>query len=299
MFPEKLKDGELIQDKAAKGKAAQPSDKGLDIGIVPQQLSLVDSNPTTKLQPTDAEMGQNWYRKSYDYLNSKEKSIQMDELDGVSQDDESDSNTRQDGCGATVKAKVSGEVMNDANMSTVVHIEETKLAREIVLKNKVELLEAKVKKLQLNHNKMAEFFENFYKIRPELVPQTLDAKEDPSDATIDGEHMDVVGNTDENERPNAKEDPSNAAIDENIWMPLEDVSPSQNTVKADVSSAQKYLNPSLDFIIDKYLKKVVRKPKRSTSTAYIRRSKRHKQGVLSTADNGEVVNEPQLPDSHE
>nr|GEW90980.1 hypothetical protein [Tanacetum cinerariifolium] len=80
----------------------------------------------------------------------------------------------------------------------------------------------------------------------------------------------------------------------------EDVPTSLNTVKPKVSFAQKSLNPSLDFIIDKYQKKkVVRKPKIATSTAYIRRSKRHKQGVFLTADNGEVVNEPQLPDSHE
>ncbi|GKF17714.1 hypothetical protein Tco_0062632, partial [Tanacetum coccineum] len=37
--------------------------------------------------------------------------------------------------------------------------------------------------------------------------------EDPSDASIDGEHMDVVSHPDENEGPNAKEDPSYAATD--------------------------------------------------------------------------------------
>nr|GEW01076.1 phospholipase-like protein [Tanacetum cinerariifolium] len=152
--------GELVPDKVAKGKATQPSDKGdkvsvtirdlawddfpwgehyweefhnkvmnlidkrknnvielkkenpsklptytihgffwalkasLDIGIVPQQLSLVDSNPTTKLQPTDAEMGQNWYRKPYDCLDGKEKSVQLDDFDVVfDHDDESDAYT--------------------------------------------------------------------------------------------------------------------------------------------------------------------------------------------------------------
>nr|GFA82693.1 hypothetical protein [Tanacetum cinerariifolium] len=53
---------------------------------------------------------------------------------------------------------------------------------------------------------------NIKKIRPELVPSTSDAKEDPSDATIDGEHMDAVGHPDENEGPNEKEDPLDAAI---------------------------------------------------------------------------------------
>nr|GEX04847.1 putative ribonuclease H-like domain-containing protein [Tanacetum cinerariifolium] len=53
-----------------------------------------DSNPTTKLQPTDAEMVQNWYRKSYDCLNSKEKSVQLDDFNVVSDhDDEFDSYT--------------------------------------------------------------------------------------------------------------------------------------------------------------------------------------------------------------
>ncbi|GJW28062.1 putative ribonuclease H-like domain-containing protein [Tanacetum coccineum] len=357
----------------------------------------LDSNPTTKLQPTNVEMGQNWYRRSYDYLDGKEKSVPLDDLGCVSQDDESYAYTRQDGRGATVGAKVSGEAMNDADMSAVVHVEETKSAREIVPKNKVASLEAKVEKLQLDHNKMVVFFENFKKIRPELVPPTPDAKEDPSDAAIDGEHMDVVSHLDENEGPNEKEDPLDAAIDgehmdavghpdenegpnvkenpsdaaidgehmdtigsldkteePNSQEPIshvlntpvnngdvlmtdapgtfnladppsheseitspcgsekkgdgldgaeanqEDVPALQNTVKAEVSSEQKSLNPSLDFIIDKCQKnKVVCKPKRATSTTYIRRSKRHKQGMLSTADNGEVVNEPQLPNSHE
>ncbi|GJZ24645.1 phospholipase-like protein, partial [Tanacetum coccineum] len=202
----------------------------LDIGIFPQQLSL-DSNPTTKLQPTDAEMGQNWYRKSYDYLDGKGKYVLLDDLDGVSQDDESDAYTRQDGRGATVGEKVSGEAMNDADMSAIAHVEETKLAREIVLENKVEFLEAKVKKLQLEHDKMAEFFENFkvscrsWLRRGRHCSFVVDSliryiylrgrnqNEDPSDAAIDGEHMDAVGHPDEKEGPNEKEDPSDAAID--------------------------------------------------------------------------------------
>nr|GEX55319.1 hypothetical protein [Tanacetum cinerariifolium] len=150
-----------------------------------------DSNPTTKLQLNDAEMGQNWYKRSYDYLDVKEKSILLDDFGGVSQDDESDAYTRQDGCGATVGAKVSGEVMNDVDISAIVHVEETKSVREIVLEDKVEFLEAKVEKLQLDHDKMAE---------------------DPLDAAIDGEHMDVVGHPNENEGPNEKEDPLDTTI---------------------------------------------------------------------------------------
>ncbi|GJT25653.1 hypothetical protein Tco_0895590 [Tanacetum coccineum] len=96
----KLEKNKAGLEEATKGKAAQPSDKsdkdsvtighlgelvldkaakGLDIGIVSQQLSL-DSNPTTKLQPTDVEKGQNWYRKSYDCLDGKEKSVQLDDF---------------------------------------------------------------------------------------------------------------------------------------------------------------------------------------------------------------------------
>nr|GFA63294.1 hypothetical protein [Tanacetum cinerariifolium] len=137
-----------------------------------------------------------------------EKSISLDDLGGISRDDESNAYTRQDECGATVGAKVSGEAMNDADMSVVVNVEETKSAREIVLEIKVESLEAKVEKLQLDHDKMAVFFENFKKIQPELVPPTPDTKEDPLDAAIDGEHMDVVGHPDENEGPNDKIIPS-------------------------------------------------------------------------------------------
>nr|GEY63047.1 hypothetical protein [Tanacetum cinerariifolium]GEY65678.1 hypothetical protein [Tanacetum cinerariifolium] len=80
--------------------------------------------------------------------------------------------------------------MNDANMSVVV-LEETKSTKDIVLENKVESLEAKVEKLQLDHDNM----------------------EDPSDAANDGKHMDVIGHPDENEGPNEKEDPLDATID--------------------------------------------------------------------------------------
>nr|GEU62638.1 zinc finger, CCHC-type [Tanacetum cinerariifolium] len=140
---------ELVPDKAAKGKAAQPSDKGDKVSVTIKDLGIIfqgqeeefhnkvvnlidkrknnhiefkkenpsklpaytihgfawelkaniyqDSNPTTKLQPTDAEMGHNWCKKSYDYLD--------------------------DGRGATDGAKISGEAMNDADMSAVAHVE--------------------------------------------------------------------------------------------------------------------------------------------------------------------------------
>nr|GEU71283.1 hypothetical protein [Tanacetum cinerariifolium] len=195
LFPDKLKkleknkDGELVQDKAA---------KGLDIRIFPQQLSLMD--------------------------------------------DESDAYTRKDGCGVTVGTKVSGEAMNDADMSAVVYIEETKLAREIVLENKVESLEAKVVKLQLDHDKMALFFENFKKIRPELVPLTPDAKEDPSDATIDGEHMDAVGPPDENEGPNEK-----SSIHHNAYSPPSSIPQIAYAPTVNQQQQQQPEFPSLDL----------------------------------------------------
>nr|GEV58138.1 hypothetical protein [Tanacetum cinerariifolium] len=113
-FVRRLHLGELVPDKAAKGKAVQPSDKGEKFSVMIRDLGeliqkdakwkflsfddslgtifLEDLNPTTKLQPTDAEMGQNWYRKSYDCLDGKEKSIQLDEFGIVSNhDNESDS----------------------------------------------------------------------------------------------------------------------------------------------------------------------------------------------------------------
>nr|GEZ66311.1 hypothetical protein [Tanacetum cinerariifolium] len=91
----------------------------------------------------------------------------------VSQDDESNAYNRQDGCGAIVGAKTSSEAINDADTSAVVHVEETKSARGIVLEN----------------------------------------KEDPSDTSIDGEHMDVVSHLEENTGPNEKEDPLDISID--------------------------------------------------------------------------------------
>nr|GEV18585.1 hypothetical protein [Tanacetum cinerariifolium] len=205
-----------------------------------------DLNLTTKLQPTDAEMGQNWYRRP----------------------------------------------------------------REIVLENKVDSLEAKVEKLQLDHDKMVVFFENFKKIRPELVPPTPDAKEDPSDAAIDGEHMDVVGHPDENEGPNEKEDPSDVAIDgehmDTIGSPDETKEPNaqepiSHVLNTQVDNGDVLITDAPDTInlsdppsheseitspcggcssITEYRKGIA-------SMAYIRRSKRHNQGMLSTADNGE------------
>nr|GEX35768.1 phospholipase-like protein [Tanacetum cinerariifolium] len=140
--------GELVPDKAAKGKAPQPSNKGDKVSVTIKDLAwddfpwgeyyweefqndvvnlidkrknnhiefkkenpsklatytihefawaIKDSNLTIKLQLTDAEMGKNWYRKSYDCLDN--------------------------GRGATDGANISGEAMNDADMSVVAHVE--------------------------------------------------------------------------------------------------------------------------------------------------------------------------------
>nr|GEV74292.1 hypothetical protein [Tanacetum cinerariifolium] len=89
----------------------------------------------------------------------------MDDLGGVTYDDESDSYAGQDRCGATDGTQVSYEAIKDADMSAVAHVKETKLAREIVLENKA------TSALDKNEGP--------------------NAKEDPSDAAIDVEHMDV------------------------------------------------------------------------------------------------------------
>nr|GEX77771.1 hypothetical protein [Tanacetum cinerariifolium] len=188
---------EFCLDKASKGKVAQPSGMIKDLGELVQKDAK-----WKKLSADDSIRVCLLYMLELIFRGTEDK-----------KDDKSDAYTRQDGRGAIIGAKDSGEAMNDAYISVVVHVEETKSDRDIVLKNKVESLEAKVKKLQLDHDKMAVFFENFKKIRPELVPPTLDAKEDPSDATIDGEHMDVVGHPDKNEGHNEKEDSLDAIID--------------------------------------------------------------------------------------
>nr|GEW27462.1 hypothetical protein [Tanacetum cinerariifolium] len=100
---------------------------------------IQDDVDDVTIDATPLSMVQNWNRKSYDYLDDKEKSVPLDELGGVSQDDESDAYSRQDERGATVEAKVSGEAMNDADMSAVVHVEGTKSAREIMLENKASI----------------------------------------------------------------------------------------------------------------------------------------------------------------
>nr|GEZ84702.1 phospholipase-like protein [Tanacetum cinerariifolium] len=190
--PEKNKDGELVQDKAAKGKATQPSVTIKDLGELVQKDAKWKK---IKIQIQLLSFNRLMQRRG----DVKEKFVPLDDLGGVSQDDESDAYTRQDGRGAIVGAK---DDESDAYTRQD--------GRGAIVGAKVESLEAKVEKLQLDHGKMAVF--NIKKIRPELVPSTSDAKEDPSDATIDGEHMDAVGHPDENEGPNEKEDPLDAAI---------------------------------------------------------------------------------------
>nr|GEV96379.1 hypothetical protein [Tanacetum cinerariifolium] len=145
-------------------------------------------------------------------------------------------------------------------------------------------------------------------------------KEDPSDVAIDCEHMDTIGSPDETEEPNAQEPIShflNTPVD-NEDVVMTDAPDTINLVdppshESEItslcgrcSSNAEYHKGEGEFGTKVFeskwgntKNKVVCKPKRATSTAYIRRSKIHKQGMLSTADNEEVVNEPQLLDSHE
>ncbi|GJU34123.1 hypothetical protein Tco_1182477 [Tanacetum coccineum] len=79
-------------------------------------------------------MGQNWWIKSYDYVEGKEKYGQMDDYDDVTHDDETDSYVGQDGGGATDREKDGCEVMKDTDrLSAVAQVEEKKSAREIEL----------------------------------------------------------------------------------------------------------------------------------------------------------------------
>nr|GFB61215.1 hypothetical protein [Tanacetum cinerariifolium] len=94
--------GKDAKCKAAQGKAAQPSDIGLNIGIVPQQLSLVDSNPITQIRPDLKERDENLCRKTYDYVACKERSEQVDNQNGFTRDDEPED--EQDGSGTSDKA---------------------------------------------------------------------------------------------------------------------------------------------------------------------------------------------------
>nr|GEZ42608.1 hypothetical protein [Tanacetum cinerariifolium] len=90
--------------------------------------------------------------------------------------------------------------------------------------------------------------------------------------------MDVVGHPDENEEPNENEDPSDAAIDGEL---MDTIDPPSHESKITSPCGLEKKGDDLD------------------GAKLIRHSKRHKHGMLSTADNGEVVNEPQLPDSNE
>ncbi|GKC77682.1 phospholipase-like protein [Tanacetum coccineum] len=218
----------------------------------------------------------------------------MDDLVGDSHDNEFDSYTKQDGCGATNGAKVSGEDMKDADTS----VEDPSDATTDV--------------------------EHMDAIGNPEENEGSNEKEDPSDSATNEEHMDVVGNPDENEGTNAKEPIShvlNTPVDnEDVLMKnthetinhadppnheSEIMSPcgskrkgdgldgekanqiiltyelnvlaSKDTVKAEVSSKPKSLLLGLDKITAKYRKiKVVKKLKRAPSTSNRRQSKRHK-----------------------
>ncbi|GJU30537.1 hypothetical protein Tco_1174126 [Tanacetum coccineum] len=193
--------GELVHDKATKGKAAQPSDKGdkdsttiRDLGELVQKdeewkkLSVDDSvrvcllymcelifrgQEDKKVIPNFMLRLGYWNRSltviagGLKIRRSFNRLMKRWGRTGI----------ENHGRGATDGAKVSGEAMKYVDMSAVAEVEETKSARQIVLKNKVRFLEAKVDKLYLDH----------------------DAKEDPLDAAIDVEHTNAVGNPDENE----------------------------------------------------------------------------------------------------
>nr|GEW41145.1 histone H2B.3 [Tanacetum cinerariifolium] len=110
--------GELVQDKATKGKAAQPSDKG--------DKDCDDWRPRIQIQLLSFNrLIQRWGRKLYDYLEVKEKSVQIADLGGFTHDDGSNSYIGKDGRGATDGAKVSGEAMKDADMNAVAQLEKT------------------------------------------------------------------------------------------------------------------------------------------------------------------------------
>nr|GEX07173.1 hypothetical protein [Tanacetum cinerariifolium] len=178
------------------------------------------------------------------------------------------------------------------------------------------------------------FSENFKKIQLELVPPTPDAKEDLSDATNDGEHMYIIGHPDENEGPNEKEDPLDAAND-GEHMDVEDPSDvaiygeHMNTIgspdETEESNAHEPISHVLNTPVDNGDVLMIDAPDtinladlpsheseitsssglEKKETDYIEQKLisiteyRKGGGMLSTANNGEVMNEPQLLDSYE
>nr|GEV54007.1 reverse transcriptase domain-containing protein [Tanacetum cinerariifolium] len=117
--------GKDAKRKAAQGKAAQPSDIGLDIGIVPQQLSLVDSNPITQIRLHLKKRDENWCRKTYDYVACKERYKQVDDRNGFTRDDKP--KAEQDGSGASDRASAGAK------------FKETKSIREVALEEELDL----------------------------------------------------------------------------------------------------------------------------------------------------------------
>ncbi|GJS74398.1 hypothetical protein Tco_0707239 [Tanacetum coccineum] len=198
----------------------------------------------------------------------------MDDLGDNAHDDKSNSYAGQDRRGAIDGVKVSGKAMKDVDMSAV-----------------------------------AQFLEKVKKILPGLVLLTPDAKatrdldenegpnaiEDPLDAAIDVERMDVVGNPDENKGPNAKEDPSYATIDG------EHMDVVGNPCGNEGPIAKEPISHALNTLVDK--KDVLMTDAHDTinhadppSDIFAECLKRYKHDVLSMAANEEVVNKTQLLD---
>nr|GEY94911.1 retrotransposon protein, putative, unclassified [Tanacetum cinerariifolium] len=106
----KVAKGKAAKGKAAQGKAAKTSDIGLDIGIVPQQLSLREMR-------TGVE--------KYDRVACKERSEHVDDQNGFTCDDEH--KAKPDGSGASDRASAKAKV------------EETKSTREVALEEELDL----------------------------------------------------------------------------------------------------------------------------------------------------------------
>nr|GEV15426.1 hypothetical protein [Tanacetum cinerariifolium] len=264
----KVAKGKDAKHKAAQGKAAQPSDIGLDIGIVPQQLSPM-------IQPDLKERDENWCRKTYDYVTCNERSEQVDDRNRFTRDDEPEA--EQNGSGASDRASARAK------------FKEIKSTREVTcVCDDINEADAAV-----DDNAKATSVHDDVGVPDATADDNAKATSvcddiDEADAAaVDNAKAmsvhDDVGVPDVASDDNAKA----TSVHDNVGVP-----------DAIADDNVKDTEPEVT-IVKKTRKKRMSKRQRELPTSTRKRSKRHIQKAVLVADNGEVVKETQLPDSHE
>nr|GEU95076.1 hypothetical protein [Tanacetum cinerariifolium] len=265
----------------------------LDVGIVSQQLSQVDSNLITWIRPDLKKRDENWCRKTYDYVACKETSEQVDDRNGFNRDDEPE--VEQDGSGASNRASAGAK------------IEETKSTKEVALEEELDLWKSRYVEL-----------ESYYKILEASIEIARNNSPGLSFPTPNPKATSVCDYIDEADA--AADDNAKFAISVHDDVGVPDVAADDNvkttSVSDDIDEADAAADDNAkatsvhddvgvpDATADDNAKATsvhddVGVPDAASDDNAKKAFKETHSGVVSAADNGEVVKETQLPDLHE